>query len=399
MANVETGEHMDGPLAGIRIIEFGQMIAVPAATHLLATQGASVIKVENATGGDDLRRYGSQKNGMSGWFANSNAGKRSIGLDLSDDEATAVLWELIETADVFIEGFRPGVVGRLGFGWEEAHKRNPQLVYVSSSGFGPWGPYADRPVYDPVIQALAGWAAGQSTSEGPTLIRGMVADKVAALTTAQAITSALVGRSVSGEGRRLEISMLEANLAFNWPDVMMHATLLDDDALHLPNLLQYYQLFKCSDGWISITAGTDSQWQGICNALDRPELATDERFATAAARGADFENYYAAFGEMLSAFTVDEALERAQGADVPAVPVLDPAEVADNEHVVAVGAVAEVDHPVLGRMRMPQQGARLGDVTELLPAPTHGQHTVEILSDLGRTPEQIADMKERGAAK
>ena len=134
---------MEPPLAGIEIIELGSMIAVPAATHLLATQGAAVTKVENAGNGDELRRYGSQKNGMSGWFANANAGKRSIVLDLADDSAKASLWALIERADVFIEGFRPGVVERLGFTWEEARRRNPKLIWVSSSGFGR-GPMAGK---------------------------------------------------------------------------------------------------------------------------------------------------------------------------------------------------------------------------------------------------------------
>ena len=327
---------MTGPLSGVKIVELAQMIAVPGATHLLANQGAEIIKVENTTGGDDLRMYGSRKGNMSGWFANANAGKRSIGLNLEEEEAKEILRTFIKDADVFIEGFRPGAVSRLGFSADEAFKINPRLVYVSSSGFGAEGPYSDRPVYDPVIQAISGWAGAQRTADGPTLIRGMVADKVAALTTSQAITAALFARNETGEYQHVQVSMLEANIAFNWPDVMMHETVLDDDALHLPNLLGSYQLFSTSDGWLSVTAGTDSQWKAVCSALSREDLAKDERFTTASNRSKHFTEWYASFDEMLGAFTTEEALQKCQAADVPAVSVLDPSEVAHDIHVKEV---------------------------------------------------------------
>ena len=158
---------MSGPLEGISIVELGTMIAVPGATNVLVNQGASSVKVEDTGKGDNLRWYGSQKGGMSGWFANANAGKRSIALDLTHDTCKDVLWKLIEDCDVFIQGFRPGVIDRLGFGYDEASSRNPTLVYVSSSGFGLDGPHADRPAYDPIIQALAGWAGSQDRRRRP----------------------------------------------------------------------------------------------------------------------------------------------------------------------------------------------------------------------------------------
>ncbi|MBU98705.1 MAG: carnitine dehydratase [Acidimicrobiaceae bacterium] len=389
---------MSGPLTGTKIVELAQMIAVPGATHLLATQGAQIIKVENTSGGDDLRMYGSRKNNMSGWFANANAGKRSIGLDLSQDEAKEILWSFIKEADVFIEGFRPGAVARLGFSSAEALKLNPSLIYVSSSGFGPRGPYSGRPVYDPVIQALSGWAGAQRNESKPNLIRGMVADKVAALTTSQAITAALLARSKTGKGQHVEVSMLEANIAFNWPDVMMHETLLDEDALHLPNLLSSYQLFSTSDGWVSVTAGTDAQWKAVCSALNRNDLANDERFSSANNRSKNFTAWYEEFDEMLSAFPTKEALEKCQAADIPAVSVLDPADVAYDEHVVATGSVQEKLHPVIGRIRTARQGATFnGEVEyEPSPAPTYCEHTDELLKEIGFTLEQINDLRSAG---
>lgn len=392
---------MNGPLAGIRIVEMAQMIAVPGATHLLATQGAEIVKVENMTGGDDLRMYGSRKHDMSGWFANANGGKRSIALDLSTDAGAEVLWKLLAGADVFIQGFRPGAVARLGFGPDDVRGRHPELIYVSASGFGNSGPYSDRPVYDPVIQALSGWAGAQTTDVGPTLVRGMVADKVAALTASQAITAALVSRSRSGAGQHVEVSMLEANVAFNWPDMMMHCTLLDDDAVHLPNLLAHYQLFQTSDGWVSITAGSDAQWQAVCAALDRPDLAADERYATAAARGSRFAEWYGVFGDMVRAFSTDDALARCLAADVPAVPVLAPADVVDDPQIVARGAVVELEHPRLGRFRSPRQGARFeadGSVVPS-PAPAYAEHTDILLTELGYGAADIARLRADAAVR
>lgn len=392
-------EQQQPPLAGIKVVELANMIATPAATHLLATQGASVVKVEDAGSGDDVRRYGSSKNGMSGWFANANAGKWSVALDLNDEDAKRAMWHLIDGADVFVEGFRPGVVERLGFGWDEAHERNPGLIYVSSSGFGPSGPYSDRPVFDPVIQALAGWAGAQVTDGEPKLIRGMVADKTAAMTTAQAITAALLGRAATGDGRRLQMSMLESSLAFNWPDVMMHATLLDDDAQHQPNLLGAYRLFACADGYVTAAAGNDAQWSGMCTEFDRPDLITDERFANVAVRVQNMPAWYDEIEAMLTPHPVAEALDRLHRADVPAVQVLDPTESADDEQVRATGAVVEVDHPVAGRMRVPQQAARFMAADEIAPAPSHGDHTVEVLRAVGLDEATIDAMFERGVAK
>ena len=389
---------MAGPLSGIKIVELAQMIAVPGATHLLATQGAEIVKVENTTGGDDLRMYGSRKGNMSGWFANANSGKRSIGLNLEHEDAKEILKSFIRDADVFIEGFRPGAVSRLGFSAEEAFKINPNLVYVSSSGFGAEGPYSDRPVYDPVIQAISGWAGAQRTTDGPTLIRGMVADKVAALTTSQAITAALFARDKTGEKQHVQVSMLEANIAFNWPDVMMHETVLDDDALHLPNLLGSYQLFSTSDGWLSVTAGTDSQWEAVCSALSREDLAEDERFSSAANRSKHFTEWYESFDEMLGAFTTEEALKKCQEADVPAVKVLDPSEVAHDTHVKEVGSVAEVEHPIIGKMRIPRQGAVFNNSTKHSPrpAPAYCQDTTDLLIELGYSTDVIAKLRSTG---
>ncbi len=378
------------PLAGIRVLEFGQMIALPAATHLLGSYGAEVIKVEDVGPGDGLRYFGSQKNGMSGWFISANNGKRSIALDMKSDEGQEIIWRLIDGADVFAEGFRAGVMDRLGFGYEAVSRRNPKIVYCSSSGFGPSGPYAERPVYDPLIQAMAGWAGIQEQDGRPTLVRGMVADKVGAYTNVQAIMAALIKRGRTGEGSHVQVSMLEASLQFNWSDVMMDSTLLDDDAEHRPNMLKTYRLYQCSDGWVSIAASTDQQWKSMCEGLDRMDCYAEERFHTSAGRGAALAAFFELMDSMVINFTVDEVVDRLHKADVPVAPVLDPQQVYADKQVVAAGLVEEFNHPVTGRVRQPRAASGyFGLRWERGPAPRHGEHTRKILEELGFEKDRI----------
>ncbi len=208
----------------------------------------------------------------------------------------------------------------------------------------------------------------------------------------------LVVRNETGECQHVQVSMLEANIAFNWPDVMMHETVLDEDALHLPNLLGSYQLFSTSDGWVSVTAGTDSQWKAVCSALSRDDLANDERFSTAANRSKHFTEWYASFDEMLSAFTTAEAVQKCQAADVPAVRVLDPSEVAHDIHVKEVESIAEIEHPIVGKMRVPRQGAIFNNSSEHnpRPAPSYCQDTTELLIEIGYSNDAIEKLKSSG---
>jgi crotonobetainyl-CoA:carnitine CoA-transferase CaiB-like acyl-CoA transferase len=380
----------EAPLRGIRVLEFGQMIAVPAATHVLAAYGAEVIKVEDTGAGDGLRYYGSQKNGMSGWFANANWGKRSIALDMKSADGADVLWSLIETADVFIEGYRTGVMERLGFGYEAVAARNANIIYCSSSGYGATGPYADQPVYDPLIQGLTGWAGMQKQDGKPTLVRAMIADKIGAMTNAQAIMAALIRRGVTGEGSRVQVSMLEANLAFVWPDVMMDCTLLDDDVHHLPNVLASYRLYTCADGLVAIAPGADRHWQSMCEALG-PEYYDDERFHTFAGRGEYNREWMDTIDQMVASYPVDEVVMRLRRAEVPVAPVLDPHDVYLDAQISATGLLKESDHPVTGRIRHPRPAsAFFGVADDLAPAPLQGEHSLEILNELGVDDDRAA---------
>ena len=391
---------MNTPLDGIRVIELGTMIAVPMATHLLAGQGAKVIKVEDVLRGDELRAFGTNKGGLSAWFISANNGKRSIAIDLKSNDGKNVLWRLLDGADVLVEGFRPGVLERLGFGQVEVRKRFPKLVYCSSSGFGPTGPYADQPVYDPVIQSLSGLAASQTTDGKPLLVRSIIADKTAAIMNAQAITAALVQAARADVGAYVQMNMMASNLGFFWGDLMMHCSLLDDDVNHQPNIMQSYRLHSCADGWVSMGIGTNDQWAAFCAAFDRPDVLKDDRFKSAGDRANSMVAWRDAMDDVLKPFKRDDVVVKMREAGVPVAPVLDPTEVYDDPQVRAAGLLEEFNHPYAGSVRQPRaSAAAFGAEIEILPAPLHGEHTRAILEELNFDKHQIQKLVESGSAK
>jgi crotonobetainyl-CoA:carnitine CoA-transferase CaiB-like acyl-CoA transferase len=214
---------MPGPMDGYKIVDFSQVVSGPFATMLLADQGADVTKVEPLYGpGDVTRLLAYAKGGMSAFYLNNNRGKRSIGLDLGSDEGRHIALDLCKEADVVVQNFRPGAMTRLGLDYDAVKVVNPNVIYCTISGFGPTGPYSDRPVLDPVIQGLTGIISRQMNPEipFPDLVRNLYADKSSALTAAQAITAALLVRERSGEGQYVEIPMLDACMYFFWPDGM-----------------------------------------------------------------------------------------------------------------------------------------------------------------------------------
>lgn len=385
------------PLSGIKVVELGVMVAVPGAAQMLAGLGASVIKVEDTAHGDELRNYGSSRGGMGAWFANVNAGKRAVAINLTTHEGKDILWKLLEDADVFIQGFRAGVVDKLGFDYETISDRFPRLVYCSSTGFGESGPYQDLPAYDPLIQALSGWAGFQTVDGEPSLHKAMVSDKTAAMFNTQAILAALVQRSVSGEGCYIEASMLESNIMFNWPDVMMHCSLLEEDSNHMPNLFASYQLYRCSDGYATLACGTDRQWQSFCRVFNAEAHLDDERFANAACRSANMPDFFATLESVVADFTVDTVVERLREADVPVAPVHAPEAVRHDPQVVARDFIEEKTHPRIGRFLAPKPPVSMfGESLELTPAPMRGENTREILLELGFDAASIDSWSEAG---
>ena len=222
---------MSGPLSGYRIVDLTRMIAGPMATMILGDQGADVIKIESPGIGDLTRAFAGPRHQMAPMFAVANRNKRSVVLNLNDRRAAAVMERLVATADVLVHNFRPGVASKLGVGEDAMRRVRPDLIYVSISGFGETGPYAHKRSYDPVIQALSGLAWIQGVTGRPKMIRLIIADKVTALTAAQAITAALLERTRSGKGQHVKLAMLDAVISFLWAEGMAHYTFLAIDTI------------------------------------------------------------------------------------------------------------------------------------------------------------------------
>src|ERR1700683_357876 len=256
---------MPGPLHGYRVVDLTSNVSGPLATMILADQGADVIKVENPDGGDATRSASNRRNGLSASFLNTNRNKRSVAMDLRNPAAKQALLRLISTADVFIQNFRPGVVERMGFGEDALRAVKPDIVYVSISGFGETGPYAGKPVYDPIVQAMSGLATIQagSDTERPRLVRTILPDKLTAVTASQAITAALLARERTGKGQHLRLSMLDAVIAFLWSSDMAGQTFVGDEKPQQETASAIDLIYATADHYISAAVQTNRQWIGL----------------------------------------------------------------------------------------------------------------------------------------
>lgn len=387
-----------GPLSGIRVLDLATMISGPLAGMMLADQGAEVIKIESPGMGDMMRHLGTQKNGVTGLYALHNRGKKSIVLNLKNDEGAALLRELISTADVLIQNFRPGAMDRLGFGYDAVATLNPKLIYVSIAGFGGDGPSAKRRVYDNVIQAASGLASVQTdpVTGKPALFRHLICDKVTAYTAAQAITAALFARERGATGQHITLSMLDAAVAFTWPDCAMDVALLDDDVVRLPTISANYVPVTFKDGYASVSVVTESEFRGYCAALGQPELADDPRFASSALRSENGDAYRKIVRELAGNMTLESFLRAAQQHDVPAGGMNDLHSVVDDPQILHNETFVVRQHPTAGTIREVRPAPRFsGTPLDLKhPAPAQGEHTDEVIGALGH---DISALRARGA--
>jgi crotonobetainyl-CoA:carnitine CoA-transferase CaiB-like acyl-CoA transferase len=379
---------MAGALDGVRVLDLSVMISGPLAGMILADQGADVIKVESPGLGDLMRYLGSHRNGVTGIYANNNRGKRSLVVNLKDKRGVDLFRRLADGSDVLIQNFRPGAMERLGLGYDELAAVNPRLIYVSISGFGPHGPYANRRVYDNVIQGYAGFASVQTnpaTGE-PALFRTLLCDKVTAYTAAQAITAALFARERGqAEGQHIQLAMLDAGIAFLWPDAAMDHALLEDDTVRQPTIGSNYAVTKMQDGFVVASAISDSEFGGYVRALGHPELAADPRFATLPDRMRNLDVLVAELRQVTADASVDAFLEAAVAHDVPVAPILGLDDLPTDPQVARNEVFVERHHPQAGRMREPRPAARFSATPAEpgAPAPVMGQHSDEIVAELG----------------
>jgi crotonobetainyl-CoA:carnitine CoA-transferase CaiB-like acyl-CoA transferase len=391
---------MSGPLSGFRIIDLTSMLSGPWATSILGDQGADVIKVEVPGVGDHTRSLGNRSGDMPAHFLNINRAKRSITLNLKQARGKEILTELVKTADVLIQNFRPGVVERLGIAESDFRSLAPGLIYVSISGFGEKGPLAGEPVYDPIIQAMSGLTTVQAGSdeERPRLIRTILPDKLTSVVTAQAITAALLARTKSGQGQHVRLSMLDSVINFLWASDMGAYTFPDKEMPAQKAASFIDLIYETADGFMTASTMGNKEWSALSRAFDMPELLEDERFKTPALRDQNVNERLKLIQDVLRKQPTAYWLDAFAREGVPAAPALKRAEVIQHPQVEASEILVELDHPVAGRLRQTRPAARF-EQTPATPgrgAPRLGEHTDELLTELGYTDEDIGKLRSDG---
>jgi len=391
-----------GPLEGIKVIDVSAVVSGPLAAMILGDQGADVLKVEPPKIGEVVRLPNFERGGLTSLFINCNRNKRGVTLDLSKPEGIDIMHRLIEETDVFIQNWRPGAAERMGLGAETLRRINPNLIYCSISGFGATGPYSDQRVYDPIIQGLTGHAGIQMSPDFPIpdLVRNIVADKSTSYTAAQAITAALFARDRGAGGQLIEVPMIDASLAFFWPDGMIKHTLEDSADLLGKSLYETYRLWHTQDGQIIYFVASQVEHEGLFRALDHPEWIDDPRFATTEAR-MDPENAEVLGGlldEAIRSFTTKTLLQKMNENEVPNGRVLSLEEVFDDPQIQHNGSILEFDHPSAGKYRQAKPAARFSgtpqDPQRRMP-PLLGEHTEEVLAELGLSKEEITTLRNK----
>jgi len=389
-----------GPLHGFTIVDLTAMLSGPWCTTILGDQGAEVIKVEVPGKGDHTRSLRNQRGGLSANFLHINRNKRSLTLDLKAPAGREVFFDLVRGADVVIQNFRPGVVERLGIGYDAVRAVNPRIVYLSLSGFGETGPYSHKPVYDPVIQALSGLTTIQAGAdeERPRLIRTVLPDKLSAVTAAQAVTAALLSRERSGEGQHVRLSMLDAVMAFLWASDYNAQTFPDRPTTNQRAASFIDLIYETADGFMTVAVMSDKEWAALTRAFGKPEWLEDPRFATPAARDSHINERLALTQEVLRTRTTAEWLEVLEREGVPCAPALTRNAAVEHPQVQASGILVEVDHPGAGRVRQARPAARFEGTPSAIRrgAPELGQHNDEILRELGRSDANIAELRAAG---
>jgi formyl-CoA transferase/CoA:oxalate CoA-transferase len=386
-----------GPLEGLRVLDLGTRIAAPFCAGLLGEQGAEVIKIEQPRRGDFMREIGPFVDGYSLFWAVEGRGRKSVTLDLRTSEGQDLFRRLAATADVVVENFRPGVADSLGVGYAALSKDNGGLIYCSINGFGQDGPYASRPALDIVLQAMGGVMDRQGRHGRPELLVVTIADTYAAALAVQSILAALIARGRDGVGQWVEVRLFEALIAAQGYRIISPA-----DHVMLPGFDDTCPngAFQCGDGaWLVIGIASDKSWHGLCAALDIPDIADVEPFATNPARVANREELLALLDEQFLKQTRSELLGRLEQAGVPSGPVRAVEELMTDQHVIESGTIIEMDHVRAGRIRT------LGSVLHLSRTPTStggaapilGEHEAQVLAELGYSDAEINGLANVGA--
>ena len=389
---------MPGPLANVVVLDLTRALAGPYCSLMLADMGADVIKVE-PPGGDETRGWGPPfQEGESSYFMSINRNKRSVVLNLKDSRGIDILRRLATRADVLVENFRPGTLGRLGLSYEQAAGLNPRLIYCSVSGFGQTGPRSQQPAYDQILQGMGGIMSLTGQVGGPPSKVGVpIGDICAGMFAAYAVALALLHRERSGQGQQIDTSMLGGQVAlltFQAGRFFATGTPPGPGGNRHPSIAPY-ETFRASDGFVNVACGNEAMWQRFCRALGLADLLDDSRFSLNSDRVANRE----ALSDRLQAHfeirPTAELVAALEAAEVPVGPVLGLDEVFADPQALHLGMRSEIDHPTVGRISQTGFPYRLSDTSpELrLPPPLLGQHTDEVLRSLGCSDSEILELR------
>ncbi len=376
------------PLSGIKVIDLGRVLAAPFATSVLASLGARVIKVERPGVGDDARQFGPFQGKTSLYFASVNCDKESIALDLAAPADRATFEGLLEIADVVVENFSPGVMDRLGYGWESVRQRWPRLVYAAVSGFGQTGPLSSKPSYDIIAQALSGMMSLTGhPGQPPVRVGASIGDLVAGLYLALGVVSAIHKRTRTGTGDFVDVAMLDSQVAFLEVAVTKFTATGIDPApqgTRHPSIAPF-QAFQCGDRWMVIAAGNDDIFRRLCGAIAQPQLAVDPRFHDNACRHTHLDELEAEITAALAPHDVGHWVTRLGEAGVPCAPIQTVGEMTRMDQIAARAMVVPIDDPSLGAAKVPGNPIKMASVdarTSRSAPPQLDEHRARLLAEL-----------------
>jgi len=390
------------PLDDLFVVDLSRILSGPVCTMLLADMGAEVIKVEPPPLGDDSRQWGPPFiGGISTYFLSINRNKKSLGLNLKTVDGQRILWKLIERADVLIENFRPGVLDKLGFGYEAVHKVNPRTVYCSVSGFGQSGPYRDRPGYDVIAQGESGMMDLTGYPDGPPAKLGAsLADIVAGLYACNGICLALLARHRTGKGQHVDVGLLDGMVSTLTYHALIYLTTGRSPkraGTRHPSIVPY-ESFEAKDGFVNIAVTNQKQWENFCQVCGFPEIAQDPRFAEMKARLANYGELRPMIERVISKMTRAEVFAAMSEVGIPAGPINSVGEIMEDPHIHAREMVQQLIHPDYGPLKVLGIPIKLSDtpgVVENAP-PKFGEHNREVLRGLGMNEDEIDGLIKSG---
>lgn len=399
---METQKEMQA-LQNLTVLDLTRVVSAPYAASVLGDFGANVIKIEMPGSGDDARGYGPYENGESMYYANLNRNKRGITLNLKTQEGKDILKSLVKEADILLENYRPGVMDKLGLGYDVLKEINPRLIYGALSGFGSYGPYSQRPGYDIISQGMGGLMSVTGAKGGePTRSGNAMGDILGGMNLVIGVLMAVNARNMTGVGQRIDVSLVDSVVASLENAYIRY---FKSGELPVRNGNAYasiapYDTYRAKDGRVIIACGNQKLYERFCNeVLDMAWMITDERFLNVPLRVANNEIQKQYIEEWTMQYTVDEIVEKVLAKGIPAAPIFNVRQITEDEHIAKAREMfIEIDHPTIGRMKVNGSPIKLMDMMPRIncPAPTLGQHNEEILEGLGYTAEQIADFKERG---